>query len=673
MQTNPIRNKAAVIGFGYFGGIAAACFAGITLAIVISACCIAGALILGVLRKARTFTLVLLVLGAGSLVFTIYDVNTRQPIFEKSGETVRITGTVIEKKALDFEEAAYLIKTEIDAYTARVLLTAPNIGSIDSGDIISAETTLSEFRDNAVFPERTYNLSRGVLLKGDSDLIKSVKQGVKTPLDLIRGYNTFIQGEVSAAFPNDVGGLLRAVFLGDKSGLSSEVMRHIRITGVAHYTAVSGLHMTMITHMFMLVFALTPFRHNRKAKFAVLVAAVVLLAVFFNLTVSVTRAAIMLVICYGGEFFMRKGTTLNSLGFALFIILLVSPYAVFDAGLLMSFSGTFGVGVLAPAVVTRIRKCGKITESFIVSACASFCVLPVSAVFFGGISAWSPISSVMIMPFFTVAAACMGLFSFMAVFPFSLGQVPLLIAGIMSKIMNVFISFFGKIPAAWISLDYWFVPFWLTFAVTAIAVIWLVYRNAAKTIKAACLTVATLALMICVYHMNAVYSGRTYIKIYSDSTSAWVSVKQSGTKAVIVTADTPKAAEQLAMESEPLTAVMLLKSTRNNERAFAELNAVEYIPPNTYGVYDINGSFTLSADEDETLLETAGFRLLFTRASNDRATPANVTVAYNRVKNKREFYSGYIVYVSRSMPVEFPHERNAYDEPVYFLSETNKG
>jgi ComEC/Rec2-related protein len=657
-----IRNKAAVVGFSYFSGIAAANFAGVFPAAVAMGCCLVTALVLGVLRKAQVYALILLALGLGLLSFTIYDINTRQPVFEKAGEAVNITGTVEEKRELGFYQATYLVKTDINGKSTKILLTAPDAHNINVGDEIESQAVLSELRDTAIFPERSYNLSRGVLLKGGADSVELVRHGSKSPIDHIRDYNTFIQGKISAAFPNEIGGLLRAVFFGDKSGLSGSASvqaQSIRVAGVAHYTAVSGLHMTMITHMFMLVFGLTAFRNNRRVKFAVLVCVVAALAIFFNLTMSVTRAAIMLIICYGGELFMRKGSTVNSLGFALLLILLLEPYAVFDAGLIMSFSGTFGVGVVAPAV-TKGKKINRIVESFIVSACASLCVLPASALFFGGISVLSPLTSVIIIPFFTVAAGAIVLYSVFAPLPLflgSIGQACLLVAGIMSKIMNEIIGFFGKLSGAWISLDYWFVPLWSALAIAAIVVIRLICKSNTKAVKAACLTVAALALMICVYNMNSVNSGRTYIKIYSDSVSAWAIVRQGNTEAVIVTADTPRAYEQISHLTP--TVISLLKSTRNNAEVFGGVTES--------AVYNISGKFVLDIHEDEAMLEIGDFSILFTRAANDNASPANVTVAYNQVRKKRDFDSDCVVYVSRSVPIEHEFERNAYYEPVYLI------
>jgi ComEC/Rec2-related protein len=420
----------------------------------------------------------------------------------------------------------------------------------------------------------------------------------------------------------------------------------------------------------MLLWELTLFRKNRKAKFTFLIITTAALAVFFGMKVSVIRAAVMLIICYGGELFMRKGTTLNSLGFALLIILLFQPHAVFDAGLIMSVSGTIGVGVLAPMLIV---KSNRFFSPLIASICASICVLPAAALYFGGISVSAPITSVLILPFFTVAVTALMLFTLFG----GLGQIFLLTAGIMSKIMNAIIEFFGDFTWAFIKLDYWFVPFWVAFATVAIFVVQCIYKNKSKTIKSAVITVATLVLMLCVYNANAVMSGRTYITIYSDSVAAWVTVRQGGTQAIIITTDTPNAEHNISQNiiTSP-TVIALLNSTRNNLQAFKNLPSIEYILPDSDSTgyfYDISGKFTLLKGEKETRLELSDkndiqLSLQFVRASNDSAPPATVTIASGWVRNKREFDSDYVVYISKSIPVEL-NEFNAYYEPIYLLIE----
>ena len=633
-------------------------------------------------------------------MFTLHDVRSRQPVFAQAGETLTLTGTVTEKNDMAFYTANYVIKTQVAGVNTSVRIIAPENSDVAVGDEVVTEATLRLIRDTATFPERSYNHARGILLGGNADYVTFVGQGEFSFLTRIRAHNEYVQNEIGLAFPGEVGDLLRAVTLGDTSGLSPEMRQNVRIAGASHYTAVSGLHMTLVAHIAMLVFAFTPWEKNRRVKFAFMLVALAALSVFWGLSVSVIRAAIMLVITFGGEVFMRRGTTFNSLGFALFAILLFEPYAVFDAGLLMSFSGTFGVGVIAPLLLKNADKTKlfRIKELFVASACASLCVLPVSAIYFGGFSFLSLLTSVVILPFFTVAVGGVMLFAALCWYP-PLAQLPLLVAGLMSRIMTEMLAFGGSFRWSWLSLDYWFVPLWIALALSAIAIVHVSYKSVKsqggsalpnpaegaseartpgvkRSVKATAITLAALLLMTRVYDYHATRSQRVYITIASDSVAAVVQVRQGETELLIVTADTPRIHALMCDYARSPTAVVLLGRARNNEKSFidfAKREQADYLSPSdTDAVYDISGRFTLDIQhnrDDEVMLTIGDYTILFTRASNGDASPADIIIASGSVRRKREFDSDCVVYVSRSVPILEEYEHSAYFEPLYYIIE----
>ncbi|MCL1880572.1 MAG: ComEC/Rec2 family competence protein [Oscillospiraceae bacterium] len=707
--TTFVKNKSAVIGFSYFGGTALGslllAFGEVWIVFFASGFFISVALVSGLMPKLnplKTKTLLVPLLcfsiGSGVLTFSLHDRLTRQPVLDSAGETLTLSGTVVEKNTLAFYTANYIIETEIAGVMTQIQLTAPENAFITNGDFISAEVYLSHFRNSGIFPERSLNHSRGVLLRGSSDSVELIRHGSPTLAGYITNHNERIRERIANLLPCDNGGLLRAVTLGDSSGLSSELRHNIQVTGLGHLTTVSGLHMTLVAHMFMLL--LTPFTlfRNRKIKFATLVIIVLLLTAFFGssgFSTSVTRSAIMLIIVFGGELFMRKGTTLNSLGFALFILILFSPNAVFDAGLIMSFSGTFGVGVVAPAIkkavgglFSKILRIDKLIDAFVISASASLCVLPASVIFFDGFSVLSLITSVILIPFFTLAVASVMLFAFLGVFtgiPIisgSFAEAFLLIAGIMSRLMNALISFLGEWNWGWIPLNserYWFIPFWLVLSIVTVAIVRLAFKKNRLTFMSVGITIVTLALMVNVYNLHAVRSGRTYITLYSDSVAAWMQVTHGETRLIIATADTPRAYSairaSLNAQNSP-TVLVLLNSVRNNEEAFSLIKSGHYIAPTTKpAIFDISGKFELDvryscSESEETVLTLteSGKRILFTRASNENASHSDIVIALGTVQNKREFpYAQRVVYVSRSVPAKYDYEQNVYFEPLYLL------
>jgi ComEC/Rec2-related protein len=615
---------------------------------------------LGVLRKAPALGAVLFVSGTGALVFAVYNVYAVLPLLSANGETATVKGVIVGKTEYAGDLAAYTVRTEIKGVPVKIQMFGEDVAA-EYGDAITFEAKLRALRDNALFPERSYNRSKGILLGAQPrGVIETESAAVKTPVYYILKYNEYIKGKITAAFPNDTGGLLCAIFLGDTSLVSPGLDSDIKISGTAHYTAVSGLHLTLISHFFLIGLGLTPLKNKRRLKFVLLLCIILVFMVFFNLSKSVARARIMLIVCYGGELFYRKGSVFNSLGFALLVILILEPYACLDAGLILSVAGTFGVGVLAPALAKR--KGGRFFEASVASVCASLCVLPPAALYFKGMSVTSPLTSVILSPFFSVAAVALIIFAIIG----GNGGFLLLTAGIMSKIMEGIIRFFGGMKAAWVNLDYAFVPYWIMFAGIAVFAVWLFYKNAVKAVKAAVIAIGALAVMICSH--NALTFGETYLEIRSDGTAGWAVLRRGKTQMVVVTADGPKAYSEINAINGDITLLCLLGSSNNALPLYEKLPAGEFVPPGSPGaVYDISGKFTLETREGEAVISCGDYTVALSPAKNDRDSYADLTAAYGWVKNRRDMNSGLTVYVSGRMDADNGGEINAYYENARFL------
>jgi len=554
-----VKNKAAVLGFGYFAVLA--------------------------------------------VVFGLFGERTFKNVYALDGRTVEISGAVTEKSEYSGDFASYTVKTEINGVKVKVTLFTPDLGnSADYGDRVTFTARLSRLRDNQGFPERAYNYSKGILLKADAvtPLTVTERYSRKTPADLIRAYNRYIKAQIIAAFPNDIGGLLCAFFLGDKRELSDSLADNIKTAGASHFASVSGLHMTLIIHAVMAAIRLTPLKNRRIAKFILLLFVIIGFMIFLDLSKSVLRAGVMLIVYYGAELFYRRGSTVNSLGFAVAVILIMEPLACLDAGLILSVSGTFGAGIVSGAVY---KGQNRTLSGLIASASATLCVLPAAAIIFKGISALSPITSLILTPLFAVAATALTLLLVFA--PLGLGGLFLLTAGLSAKAMLAVINLLGAAKAAYIGLDYAFVPYWAAFAVIAVIIIRLCYKNADETVKAGVLTVCALGVMICSYNYFA--ARRNYIEVRSDGDAGALILRRG--------------------------------------------NCAVEIP--------IRG---------ETTYNFGGYVIAVAQAKNGDPPPADLTVVYGWVKDKRETKSGYTVYISRrTEAVKDNNEINAYYDAAKFI------
>ncbi len=129
--------------------------------------------------------------------------------------------------------------------------------------------------------------------------------------------------------------LLRAMTLGDMSGLGEEWLERFRITGTLHLFSVSGLHVGMLAML--LWFGLKPLRLPPPVQILLIIGLLFFYAAVTGLKPPSLRAAFMASVVLAGLLLNRPITPLNSLSAAAFFLLLIDPDWLFHPGFQLSF------------------------------------------------------------------------------------------------------------------------------------------------------------------------------------------------------------------------------------------------------------------------------------------------------------------------------------------------
>jgi len=168
-------------------------------------------------------------------------------------------------------------------------------------------------------------------------------------------------------------GILKAVLIGDRTGVSYETRQVFLATGTAHVLAISGLHMGVIMGIFLVCagFLPVPFR-VKYCLAAVLMAAYMPLA---GARASVLRSGIMAGLFLFSVISERRFCSLNILGLAGLLILLFRPLDLYAAGFQLSFSATAALILFSDPFFRFFKKLFKdlpdwITQTFCVSLAA---------------------------------------------------------------------------------------------------------------------------------------------------------------------------------------------------------------------------------------------------------------------------------------------------------------
>ena len=206
----------------------------------------------------------------------------------------------------------------------------------------------------------------------------------------------------------DTAAMSSALLLGNKDKLDDVVQRDFTRAGASHILALSGMHMSIIMGIFMLV--LKKLRVKTKIISFILIALSLFYLFLTGVPVSAARSVIMLLCVYLSMLWGREADSLTSLSVAGALLMLIFPGAVIDAGFWMSYSATLGLLVYLPAfnsfvgtlilpyerLKVILKPVTYVLSAFMASVFATVPLIAVLCVFIRRISLYSIISSVVL-------------------------------------------------------------------------------------------------------------------------------------------------------------------------------------------------------------------------------------------------------------------------------------
>jgi len=194
-----------------------------------------------------------------------------------------------------------------------------------------------------------------------------------------------------------------AMILGDKTSISSEFKEKLNITGLRHITAISGMHITILSVVLMQL--LIGIGLWRSQAFYLTIFLLVLFIVMIGMPSSALRAGIMSGFLLFSEKIGRKSYAQRAVVFAATFILVANPLLLrFDVGFQLSFLAIMGIIYLSPIFEKCLRIIPK--ERFLnlrsilaMTLSAQIFTLPILIYNFGQVSLVAPITNILILPF----------------------------------------------------------------------------------------------------------------------------------------------------------------------------------------------------------------------------------------------------------------------------------
>ena len=208
-----------------------------------------------------------------------------------------------------------------------------------------------------------------------------------------------MRGQIYSYFNPPQSSILGAMLLGDKRKISEEWKQKLNVAGVRHITAISGLHVTILTVILMTLLIGLGFWRQQAFYFTIIF--ITLFIVMTGLQPSAIRAGIM-----GGLFLLaqhlgRQNISSRAIVFAAAVMLLQNPFLLtLDVGFQLSFLAMIGIIYFLPAfrVWLKFIPIESARTVLAMTFSAYLFTLPILIYNFGYVSIVSPLTNVLIVP-----------------------------------------------------------------------------------------------------------------------------------------------------------------------------------------------------------------------------------------------------------------------------------
>lgn len=337
-----------------------------------------------------------------------------------------------------------------DIFTARILMDVPS----------SAE-------NDGAFDYCTYLKTKRIFFSGYIDADSMQKCGTKefNILDKVKLFHYKCCDKIDEIMQGDTAAVFKSILLGDKSNLDDETKLKLSRSGLAHVTAVSGLHVSTVSMLILALFKM--FRLKKRISGVIAIAFIFLFVLISGAPVSAIRAGIMTSMAIISEFVFRKADAYTSMALAAIVIVLIWPFAAFDVGFLLSFGAVFGILLFYPRLFRLVSKLlskseniivviankilSKILSIFCTSLAAQLITAPILLYFYQEFTFWSLISNIIIIPimsFIMVSGMLLSTVGFISN-PFALHTAGFGYSFL--KLLKSTIEFFGRLDFGYIS------------------------------------------------------------------------------------------------------------------------------------------------------------------------------------------------------------------------------
>ena len=461
-------------------------------------------LLLGILAErkpgaVRRFLVSLLGCALGFAWFGGYTAHYVHPISDLDGKTVECSIRVSDYSRETDYGSAVDGTIQVEGNTYRVMVYLKQVREVKPGDIMNGLFRLRVTAQTGEDPSSYYQ-GKGVFLlayQKDELRLSSEECALRDVPAIIR-YR--IQGILETYIPSDCVAFAKALLLGDTSQLPYRVDTDLKVSGIRHVVAVSGLHISV----FFAIISTITFR-KRFLTALVGMPLLILFAAVAGFTPSVTRACIMCGLMLVAQLLNKEYDGPSALSFAVLIMLAVNPYCIGSVSFQLSVASVAGIFLFAPGIREKLtaglkNKKGKqygllrkLAAGVSVTIGAQILTIPLCAYYFGVVSLVGVFTNLLVLwtvslTFCLLVAVCV-----LALVCLPLAVIAGSVAGVLIRYVLTAAKIMAAFPWAAVYTVSPYVTIWLFFAY-CLLLIYLVCRKMAGAFT--CCTILSLCLAL---------------------------------------------------------------------------------------------------------------------------------------------------------------------------------
>ena len=364
--------------------------------------------------------------------YAFFDVRY-QSYCALSGKTVMVEGTVLERvSSSSFMSTFRVALDEIDDESVSVdaIIECEYQSAMQIGDRFCVRGVVRGFTKDELFDEEVFRLSDGCLLivscetRYDCEILDPDQKNLRVIASKI---NERLSHGLFERVGGEEGALATALLLGNKSLLSGTTKLAFQYAGVSHLLALSGLHVSIIIGF--VEFLLRSLWIGRRGRAVVVPFIVLGYLTLTGFSPSTCRAVMMAIVMYVAFFVGDRYDSFTALMLMLFLTLTVTPYALLDLSLWMSYISAAAIVLVYPLILRSFdgwyrkrrppiliyRVCRAFVSAIVIGIAANLALMLLNAFVFGTVS----LASVLATMLLSIPITALLIFSLLSVlFPY---------------------------------------------------------------------------------------------------------------------------------------------------------------------------------------------------------------------------------------------------------------